>query len=196
MGTRSPGQDEDGDGVPRGGIGKGPRRAQGWEQGPQGQDRDGARVPGQEGSRGRTGAVSHRSRSSGARGGGSGPAAPAAGSGPGSAPGSPWRGRRVGPGRGGARPPRGAFKGPGRARGRVRLPSLPLKQPPGQGGRPACTENPGPEHPDPEHPPGPEQPCYGASPRSAASSRAGASPVQSVRARDVPVLSTPPPARS
>lgn len=48
---------------------------------------------------GRDGAVSHRSRSSGARR-GSGPAAPAGGSGPGSAPGSPWRPRRVGPGLG------------------------------------------------------------------------------------------------
>lgn len=102
MGTGPPGQDEDGDRVPRGRMGKGLRAGQGWGQG--------AREPDGEGAGGQDGAVSHRSRSSGARGGGSGPAAPAAGSGPGSAPGSPWRGRRVGPGRGGARPPRGGFK--------------------------------------------------------------------------------------
>lgn len=75
-----------GDRVPRGRIRVGtgsPGAGWGWGQGPQGQ--------------GRHGAVSHRSRSSGARG-GSGPAAPGEGSGPGSAPRSPWRPRRVGPG--------------------------------------------------------------------------------------------------
>lgn len=59
-------------------------------KGPQGQDGDVGSLP-----RGR--AVSHPSCSRGARG-GSAPAAPGGGSGPGSAPGSPWRPRRVPPG--------------------------------------------------------------------------------------------------